>query len=95
MSESPQPFGIPRPREGGPAHSVARAVASLPLCAPLTRTTLRASFHSVLAGAGDVHGTFASFDRGLVAFTYANCRVAVEEQGIVLVEPVGADEDQP
>ena len=43
-SESPRPLGIPRPRENGPAHFVARAATSLPSFATLTKTTLRASF---------------------------------------------------
>ncbi|MFC7157229.1 HalOD1 output domain-containing protein [Halomarina halobia] len=37
----------------------------------------------------------ASLDRGLVSFTYADCRVAVEEQGIVLVERLDADDEHP
>ncbi|MFC7157759.1 HalOD1 output domain-containing protein [Halomarina halobia] len=37
----------------------------------------------------------ASLEHGLVSFTYANCRVTVEEQGIVFVESIEADKDQP
>ncbi len=46
--------------EDSPAHFVARIATFLPSFAALTKTTLRASLHSVKAGSENVHGAKCS-----------------------------------